>query len=206
MIAVVLCSKMQVNEILKKQTAEGVQFVFTSSVSEFENTMGDVFFDLLFDENNPPFHKTSQPVFVNAVITTCNQLPENYIRINAWDGFIERSTAEIVTTIYQQHVDATMKMLGWNFQLVPDESGMIAPRIIAMIVNEAYFGLADGISTKEEIDIAMKLGTNYPLGPFEWSEKIGLDKIYHLLVVLSKQDSRYTPSLLLQQTVQNLKS
>lgn len=143
---------------------------------------------------------------MNAVTTTCAQLPENCIRINAWNSFIERTTIEIATTNHQQYVDKTMKALGWNYQLVPDEPGMIAPRIIAMIVNEAYFGLEDSISTKEEIDIAMKLGTNYPWGPFEWSEKIGLVKIYQLLVVLSKQDSRYTPSLLLQQTAQNLKS
>jgi 3-hydroxybutyryl-CoA dehydrogenase len=74
---------------------------------------------------------------------------------------------------------------------------MIAPRIIAMIVNEAYFGLEDNISTKNEIDIAMKLGTNYPYGPFEWSEKIGLHNIYQLLINLSKQDKRYTPANLL---------
>lgn len=206
MIAVVLCSASQQNEILKKQTAEGVEWVFVSSVHEFENTHGTVFFNLLFDENNPTFCKISQPVFVNAVVTTCNQLPENCIRINGWNGFLERTIIEIATSKHQQFVEETMKTLGWNHQLVPDEPGMIAPRIIAMIVNEAYFGLADGISTKEEIDIAMKLGTNYPLGPFEWSEKIGLEKIHHLLSVLSKQDSRYMPSSLLQQTVQIIKS
>ncbi len=206
MIVVVLCTANQQDEILKKQTTDGVQFVFTSTANEFETSTGDVFFNLLFDEINPTFYKSHELVFVNAVTTTCAQLPENCIRINAWNSFIESTTIEIATTNHQQYVDKTMKAFGWNYQLVPDEPGMIAPRIIAMIVNEAYFGLADGISTKEEIDIAMKLGTNYPWGPFEWSEKIGLDKIYQLLVVLSKQDTRYTPSLLLQQTVQNLKS
>lgn len=205
MIAVVLCSASQQNEILKKQTAEGVQWIFVASVQAFENTNGTVFFDLLFDENNPTFHTTNQPVFVNAVVSTCKQLPENYIRINAWNGFLERTIVEIATTQHQQYIEETMKSLGWNYQLVPDEPGMIAPRIIAMIVNEAYFGLADGISTKAEIDIAMKLGTNYPFGPFEWSEKIGLDKIYQLLNILSKQDSRYSPSALLQQSVQTIK-
>lgn len=206
MIAVVLCTTSQQNEILKKQTAEGVEWVFVASVQEFENTNGTVFFDLLFDENNPTFCKINQPVFVNAVVTAGNQLPENCIRINGWNGFLERSIIEIATTNHQEYVATTMNYLGWNYQLVPDEPGMIAPRIIAMIVNEAYFGLADGISTKAEIDIAMKLGTNYPLGPFEWSEKIGLDKIYHLLTVLNNQDLRYTPSSLLQQTVQTIKS
>jgi 3-hydroxybutyryl-CoA dehydrogenase len=206
MTAVVLCSANQLDEILKKQTAGGVQFIFTSSANEFEASTGDVFFNLLFDEINPTLYKINQLVFVNAVSTTCSQLPENCIRINAWNGFIERTIIEIATPTYRQYVDTTMKALGWNYQLVPDEPGMIAPRIIAMIVNEAYFGLADGISTKEDIDVAMKLGTNYPFGPFEWSEKIGLHSIYKLLERLSKQDARYTPSLLLQETALNIKS
>ena len=66
-----------------------------------------------------------------------------------------------------------------------------------MIINEAYYTLQDKISTKAEIDIAMKLGTNYPHGPFEWSSLIGLKNIYELLTVLSKTDTRYTASDLL---------
>ncbi|MCW3087600.1 MAG: hypothetical protein JWQ78_986, partial [Sediminibacterium sp.] len=69
--------------------------------------------------------------------------------------------------------------------------GMIAARVIAMIINEAYFGLGDGISTRGDIDTAMKLGTNYPYGPFEWSEKIGLKKIYALLKKLNETSIRY---------------
>lgn len=60
-----------------------------------------------------------------------------------------------------------------------------------MIINEAYFGLGDGISSKQEMDIAMKLGTNYPFGPFEWSEKIGLGRIHALLSKLSETSTRY---------------
>ena len=75
---------------------------------------------------------------------------------------------------------------------------MIAARVIAMVVNEAYFALGDGVSTKSSIDTAMKLGTNYPYGPFEWSEKIGLKKIYALLNKLNETDSRYIPAPNLQ--------
>jgi 3-hydroxybutyryl-CoA dehydrogenase len=74
---------------------------------------------------------------------------------------------------------------------------MVSGKIISMIVNEAYFALEDEVSTKEEIDIAMKSGTNYPYGPFEWSKKIGLNNIYTLLQKLSTTDKRYTPSSLL---------
>ena len=78
-----------------------------------------------------------------------------------------------------------------------DISGFIAPRVISSIINEAYFALSEGVSTKEEIDTAMKLGTNYPYGPFEWSRKIGLKNIATLLTKLSAEEERYTPSKLL---------
>jgi 3-hydroxybutyryl-CoA dehydrogenase len=75
---------------------------------------------------------------------------------------------------------------------------MVTPRITAMIINEAWFTFGDGISSKEEIDIAMKLGTNYPFGPFEWGEKIGIKDVVHLLTELKRTGERYViaPALL----------
>jgi 3-hydroxybutyryl-CoA dehydrogenase len=72
---------------------------------------------------------------------------------------------------------------------------------VSMIINEAYFALEENVSTKAETDIAMKLGTNYPFGPFEWGQLIGLPKIYSLLKALtvSETQSRYTPGKLLEQ-------
>ena len=68
---------------------------------------------------------------------------------------------------------------------------MIGPRVVAMIINEAHFALSENISTKAEIDIAMKSGTNYPYGPFEWCEMIGIEKIKNLLHHLKMENSRY---------------
>ncbi|MES2371013.1 MAG: 3-hydroxyacyl-CoA dehydrogenase family protein [Bacteroidota bacterium] len=158
----------------------------------------DAYFDLCFEPEDPAFSSiTDKPVFANAVIATSTELPANYIRINAWDGFLKREIMEIVAAGPQVSNLNVLDALGWKYQLVPDVPGMIAARVIAMIINEAYFGLGDEISTKKEIDIAMKLGTNYPYGPFEWSEKIGLEKIYALLKKLSEKDNRYAvaPSL-----------
>jgi 3-hydroxybutyryl-CoA dehydrogenase len=83
--------------------------------------------------------------------------------------------------------------LGKNFELTADQPGFIAPRVIAMIINEAYFAKTEGVSSEEEIDIAMKLGTNYPKGPFEWKKEIGVEQILALLLKLSSTDTRYTP-------------
>jgi len=87
--------------------------------------------------------------------------------------------------------------LGWRYQLVPDITGMISSRIISTIINEAYYTLGAGVSSRNEIDIAMKLGTNYPYGPFEWSQKIGLKRIYELLNQLSKEKKLYEVATLL---------
>ena len=85
----------------------------------------------------------------------------------------------------------------------PDEPGFISARIISMIINEAFYAKGENISTENEIDIAMKLGTNYPFGPFEWANEIGIKNIYDLLVSLSKNDVRYNPSPLLEKKAKN---
>ena len=83
--------------------------------------------------------------------------------------------------------------------------GLLQARIIAMIINEAYYALEENVSTKEQIDIAMKLGTNYPYGPFEWSEKIGIEKIYFLLEKLSAQNKRYTIAAAIKKSRRKIK-
>jgi 3-hydroxybutyryl-CoA dehydrogenase len=70
--------------------------------------------------------------------------------------------------------------------------------VLAMIINEAWFTLGENVSTKQEIDTAMKLGTNYPYGPFEWCNKIGIKNIYSLLKKLSENNARYKPAPLLE--------
>lgn len=57
----------------------------------------------------------------------------------------------------------------------------IALRVISCIVNEAFLSLSEGVATAEDIDQAMKLGANYPKGPFEWTEEIGPDTILEKL-------------------------
>lgn len=76
---------------------------------------------------------------------------------------------------------------------VADRVGMASPRVICMIINEAYFTVQEGTASREDIDLGMKLGTNYPLGPFEWCNKIGLTAVYELLEALYEdtKDERY---------------
>ena len=122
----------------------------------------------------------------------------NVIRINGWPGFLKRSFAEIACSVENKtNASAILDALNKKAEWVPDIKGFVAPRVISMIINEAYFALEENVSTKQEINVAMKLGTNYPYGPFEWSEKIGLKNIAALLTELSKTETRYQPAALL---------
>jgi len=80
--------------------------------------------------------------------------------------------------------------------------GFHYPRVISMIVNEAYFALGENLATPESIDLAMKNGVNYPLGPIEWGQKIGLKHIIDLLSEYSEitEDPRYRISTALKMT------
>lgn len=141
-----------------------------------------------------------QPVLINAVSGTLSslQLPANVLRINGWNGFLQRTVWEVAGNPLPELTDIAAQ-LNKRFIFVADEAGLVAARVIAMIVNEAYFALAAGVSTREEIDTAMKLGTNYPYGPFEWADHIGIAHIANLLLTLSQTDIRYEPAALLLQ-------
>lgn len=60
----------------------------------------------------------------------------------------------------------------------------VALRVISCIVNEAFLALSEGVATAEDIDRAMKLGANYPKGPFEWADEVGADRIVGTLDAL----------------------
>ena len=74
--------------------------------------------------------------------------------------------------------------------------GFTLGRTLSMIINESFFALDDYLATEKNIDLAMKYGVNYPLGPIEWYQKIGPKPIYLLLegLHLSTGDKRYIPA------------
>ena len=117
----------------------------------------------------------------------------NVYRINGWATFLSRQVWEIAGAA-SGAIESVFKALDIKINFVKDEPGFISARVIAMIINEAYFALEDNVSSKAEIDTAMKLGTNYPFGPFEWCNMIGAENIMALLQQLYLTDSRYKPS------------
>jgi len=142
---------------------------------------------------------TTIPLFIHSAVTPLEEIliKGPIVRINAWPGFFEKKIWEISGNISSAHKETAAK-LGKELIKVADKPGLVSARIISMIINEAYFAFEQKVSTKEEIDTALKLGTNYPMGPFEWSRKIGLSEIRRLLEKLSLEDARYTPAPLLK--------
>jgi 3-hydroxybutyryl-CoA dehydrogenase len=142
-------------------------------------------------------------VFVNAVTPTLKEIGRPFVRINVWPGFATRQLHELVAPdeATKQRLATFYSQVGCEYRLAPDIPGMISARVVAGIINEAWYAWEEKVSTREEIDTAMRLGTNYPLGPFEWGERIGLEQIARLLWSLSKTDPRYMPSKALAEQV-----
>jgi 3-hydroxybutyryl-CoA dehydrogenase len=86
---------------------------------------------------------------------------------------------------------------------VDEAPGFVVNRILVPLVNEGVGILADGVATKEEIDTAMKLGANHPMGPLELGDLIGLDVCLAIMEVLYNEfgDTKYRPHPLLRKMV-----
>ncbi len=188
-------------ELLQQGMPDDVQVEWQHEIAPVVGA--DAYVDLLFIQSEERINKLTalQPsvIIINCVEVTLSELPAGFIRLNGWNSFLKRPVAEMAGNgenkiIAEKIISCFNKTTEW----VADVPGFLTARVISTIINEAYFTLAEKVSTKDEIDTAMKLGTNYPFGPFEWSEKIGLKNIYGLLLLLSKTNSRYTPSDLLQ--------
>ncbi|MFD4829945.1 3-hydroxyacyl-CoA dehydrogenase [Streptomyces uncialis] len=89
--------------------------------------------------------------------------------------------------------------LGKDVSLIGDVPGMIVARTVARLIDLAMDAVAKGVATEEDIDTAMRLGVNYPLGPFAWSRRLGRSWAHSLLDDLHLRDpsGRYAPSLAL---------
>ncbi|PWU01842.1 MAG: hypothetical protein C5B52_06600 [Bacteroidetes bacterium] len=194
-------------EWLEKGYFSDMELIWIEDSNEFQEFPGaDALFDLK-DFTNVEHYPKNKLLFFNGVADTLNDFSRpRTIRINAWPGFLKRNIVEVVCDdTDESSMKNILDALGWQYLKTEDVPGMIAARVVSMIVNEAYFALGEGVSSREEIDIAMKLGTNYPWGPFEWAEKIGLNRIYSLLSKLAATDSRYEVAHALEEEVKNKK-
>lgn len=209
MTIAVLADDVLKNELLARGLDENAAIIWADSLRALTIIDADLYMDLLFEPDNERTNRLKQllpkPVLINAVPYTTKTIGQDFIRINAWPTFLQREILEIAlpASIGEEKISPILDALNWKYTIVPDIVGMITPRVVSMIINEAYYTLGSGVSTREEIDIAMKLGTNYPLGPFEWAEKIGLHRVYELLKEMGRTDERYAIAPALQEEKEN---
>jgi 3-hydroxybutyryl-CoA dehydrogenase len=165
-----------------------------------------VVFDFLVDPkpDQLEFYRGIQsPVFINTAkisLLRLNQilnppLPIHQFGFAGLPTFLNREILEVSLhhAGHREKLNDVCNKLNTSFQTVEDRVGLVTPRVICMIINEAYFTVQEGTASREDIDLAMKLGTHYPFGPFEWCQKIGVRHVYELLqaVYADTRDERY---------------
>ncbi|MCW5907797.1 MAG: hypothetical protein KIS94_08065 [Chitinophagales bacterium] len=203
-------------EELRKRlaTIQNLELDFTDADEDEDYKEYDAIFDLNFDDDisNLPVYAAlkEKPVFVNAVKTSLSEavyatgakIKCRLFGINAMPGFLLQPMWEV--SQYRKfeipELDKFMNSISVAYLPVEDRVGMIKPRVIFMLINEACYTLQEGTASIEDIDMAMKLGTNYPFGPFEWCDNIGITPVFETLAALYEdtKDERYKIAPLLK--------
>jgi 3-hydroxybutyryl-CoA dehydrogenase len=107
-------------------------------------------------------------------------------------------TSDDTVNIIQQ----VAEKMGKETVVVNEFPGFVTSRISALIGNEAFYMLQEGVGTPEQIDKAIKLGLNFPMGPFELADLVGLDtRLNNLKYLHEKLGEKYRPAPLLEQYV-----
>ena len=100
-------------------------------------------------------------------------------------------------------VKALAQKLGKTPVTVKNAPGFVVNRILIPMINEAFYVLAEGVASPEDIDAGMKLGCNHPIGPLALADMIGLDVCLAIMQVLHQElgESKYRPCPLLREYV-----
>ena len=199
----IIGSNAELEEVRQKFGPEHIYRVSVSRDAEKLFAKCDVVFDFTIEENTQVSHYqdySSLIVFLNTAFITLSQLGISHskntdVGFCGLPTFLNREIFE-VSLPPGGHVATLRKLrddLKTDYRVVADRVGFVTPRVICMIINEAYYTVQEGTATREDIDKAMKLGTNYPFGPFEWAKRIGVKNVCKLLeaVYNDTHDQRY---------------
>ncbi len=140
-------------------------------------------------------------------IASVTYRPKKIVGMHFFNPVHKMKLLEIVRALETD--DATLatavevgKRMGKEVIVIKESPGFVTSRINAMIGNEAFYMLQEGIASAEDIDKALKLGLNHPMGPFELVDLVGLDTRLHILEYLHKTlGEKFRPAPLLVQYV-----
>lgn len=198
MQVIVLTDESLKEELLSNTSSIPEAVIWIENISQLQqHANADVVIDLLFEQKHTSVLQSlsTELVIISSVENTLTETDSSFVRINGWPSFLKSSIIEAssITGDKEAKAEEIFSLFNKKLEWLPDEVGFITPRVVSMIINEAFIALKESVSTKEEIDTAMKLGTNYPYGPFEWAKKIGIERIKNLLSKLSIEQGRYSP-------------
>ncbi|MCY8235490.1 3-hydroxyacyl-CoA dehydrogenase [Priestia filamentosa] len=133
--------------------------------------------------------------------------PEKTIAMHFFNPVHKMPLVEIVRGLETsdetaQLIKEVAEQMGKKSVVINEFPGFVTSRISALVGNEAFYMLQEGLGTPEEIDKAIKLGLNYPMGPFELVDLVGLDaRLNNLKYLHEKLGEKYRPAPLLEQYV-----
>jgi 3-hydroxybutyryl-CoA dehydrogenase len=113
---------------------------------------------------------------------------------------VEVARGESMSDTQAGSVERYLRAAGKHVEWVREAPGLVLGRILAQIVNEAHFAVGQGVASAEDCDTAMRLGFNWPRGPFEWGRELGLPWVVGVLDALHETlgEERYRVSPLLR--------
>lgn len=153
------------------------------------------------------FFATNTSTMSPTEIGSFTSRPEKVIAMHFFNPVHKMKLVEIVRGLETSDetaaaIRAAAEKMGKETVVVNEFPGFVTSRISALVGNEAFYMLQEGVGSAEEIDKAIKLGLNYPMGPFELGDLVGLDtRLNNLKYLHEKLGEKYRPAPLLEQYV-----